>query len=55
MKTIVVPIPDALKAKLDELRAQGYTINGYVRAMLERELAHQLKAGRSRKGRRTQR
>lgn len=39
MKTIVVPVSDRLKEKLDALRARGYTINGYVRAVLERELA----------------
>jgi hypothetical protein len=39
MKTIVVPIPDPIKAKLDAMRAKGYTINGYVRGLLERALA----------------
>jgi hypothetical protein len=39
MKTIVINIPDPLKAKLDILRTQGYTINGYVCAVLARELA----------------
>ncbi len=39
MKTIVIPISDPLKAKLDALRSKGYTQNGYVRAVLERALA----------------
>ncbi len=52
MKTIVISLPDPLKAKLDALRAQGYTLNGYVRAVLERELAATPTARRSRKGRR---
>ncbi len=38
MKTIVIRIPDEVKVKLDGLRTQGYTLNGYVRAILEREL-----------------
>ena len=39
MKTIVVPLPDTLKDKLDIMRARGYTINGFVRAVLTRALA----------------
>jgi hypothetical protein len=39
MKTIVIHIPDPLKTKLDVLRTQGYTINGYVCAVLGRALA----------------
>jgi plasmid stability protein len=35
MKTIVVPLPDHLKQKLDHLRAKrGYSINAYVRSVL---------------------
>lgn len=52
MKTIVISLPDPLKAKLDALRVQGYTLNGYVRAVLERELADTPIARRPRKGRR---
>ncbi|MEQ1845374.1 MAG: hypothetical protein ABL983_07330 [Nitrospira sp.] len=52
MKTIVISLPDPLKAKLDALRAQGYTLNGYVRAVLERELADTPTTRRARKGRR---
>lgn len=39
MKTIVVPLPDDLKRKLDMKRAEGYTLNGYVRAVLAAALA----------------
>lgn len=52
MKSILLTIPDPLKAKLDALRAQGYTLNGYVRAVLERELANAPTARRPRKRRR---
>ena len=48
MKTIVVPVPDALKAKLDAKRQEGFTINGYVRAVLARALA-EVKVPRRRK------
>ena len=36
---IVVPISADLKARLDVKRAQGYTINGFVRAALAEALA----------------
>ena len=39
MKRIVVSLPEPLKAKLDALRGQGYSVAGYVRAVLERELS----------------
>ncbi len=38
MERLMVQIPKPLKAKLDALRAQGYTASGYIRAVLEREL-----------------
>ena len=38
MKTIVIRLPDPLKAKLDALRAQGYTLNGYIRHVVEADL-----------------
>ena len=38
MKTIVVPLPDNLKAKLDSKRAEGYTLNGFVRRVLAEAL-----------------
>lgn len=36
---IVIQLPSDLKAQLDELKQQGYTTSGFIRAMLERELA----------------
>ncbi len=38
MERLMIQIPKPLKAKLDALRAQGYTAAGYIRAVLEREL-----------------
>ena len=38
MKTIVVPVPNETKAKLDEMRKKGYTITGYVRQALAEAL-----------------
>ena len=36
---IVIQLPVDLKAQLDGLKQQGYTTSGFIRAMLERELA----------------
>ncbi len=38
MERVVIQLPSSLKAKLDALRAQGYTAAGYIRSLLEREL-----------------
>ncbi len=38
MERLMIQLPTPLKAKLDALRAQGYTASGYIRALLEREL-----------------
>ncbi|HXF92280.1 MAG TPA: hypothetical protein VNK46_05955 [Nitrospiraceae bacterium] len=35
---IVIQLPVELKRQLDELKRQGYTTSGFIRAMLEREL-----------------
>jgi hypothetical protein len=35
---VLIQLPVSLKAQLDALRTQGYTINGYIRSLLEREL-----------------
>lgn len=35
---VLIQLPATLKAQLDTLRSQGYTINGYIRSLLEREL-----------------
>ena len=34
---IVIQLPQELKLKLDELKLQGYTASGFIRAVLERE------------------
>jgi hypothetical protein len=39
MKAIVISVPDDMKAKLDALRTQGYTLNGYIRGVLTQALA----------------
>ena len=39
MERLMIQIPTTLKAKLDALRSQGYTASGFIRALLERELA----------------
>ena len=36
---IVIQLPIELKEQLDALKQQGYTTSGFIRAMLERELA----------------
>ncbi|HSA64296.1 MAG TPA: hypothetical protein VLA67_00035 [Nitrospiraceae bacterium] len=36
---IVIQLPTDLKTRLDGLKQQGYTTSGFIRAMLERELA----------------
>ena len=36
---IVIQLPTDLKTRLDDLKQQGYTTSGFIRAMLERELA----------------
>lgn len=38
MARIVIQLPVPLKAKVDALRAKGYTASGYIRSLLEREL-----------------
>ena len=38
MERVLIQLPTALKAQLDELRTQGYTASGFIRALLEREL-----------------
>lgn len=39
MERILIQLPKGLKAKLDALKQQGYTVSGYIRALLERELS----------------
>ena len=38
MERVLIQLPTDLKAKLDGLRGQGFTISGFIRALLEREL-----------------
>ncbi len=35
---ILIQLPVSLKAQLDALRGKGFTISGYIRSLLEREL-----------------
>ncbi len=35
---ILIRVPGAVKQQLDALRTQGYTINGYIRSLIERDL-----------------
>jgi metal-responsive CopG/Arc/MetJ family transcriptional regulator len=36
---IVIQLPVNLKTQLDNLKQQGYTASGFIRAMLEQEFA----------------
>ncbi len=38
MERLLIQVPPVIKQRLDELRTQGYTASGYIRALLEREL-----------------
>ena len=38
MVRILIQIPQPLKARLDALRGQGYTLTGYIRCLIERDL-----------------
>ena len=38
MERVLIQLPTDLKAQLDLLRTKGFTISGFVRALLEREL-----------------
>lgn len=52
MKQLLIHLPDALKAKLDAKKSEGYTASGYIRALLEREFEkHPPAAKGSQKGR----
>mgnify|MGYP001221643617 FL=1 len=35
---VLIQIPATVKQQLDGLRSQGYTINGYIRSLIERDL-----------------
>ncbi len=49
MERVVIQLPAKLKAKLDSLRARGYTAAGYVRNVLEQHFKQA--QGTDRKGR----
>ena len=49
---LLISLPESMKQQLDALRAEGYTVSGYVRAVLERELADTQTSRRPRKRRR---
>ena len=46
MERVMIQLPKSLKDKLDSLRRQGTTASGYIRNLLERELATSGKKGR---------
>jgi hypothetical protein len=37
VKQLLIHLPEALKAKLDAKRTEGYTASGFIRALLEKE------------------
>ena len=39
MKSILIRVPDPIKVLLDAKRAEGYSLNGFINAVLEHELA----------------
>ena len=39
MVKMLIQVPQPIKAKLDAMRNQGYTASGFIRALLEREVA----------------
>jgi hypothetical protein len=41
MKAILLRVPDPLKHRLDDLRSEGYTLQGYIINLLWRELGHE--------------
>ncbi len=36
---VIIQLPEQIKAKLDALKAEGYTASGYIRSLLERSSA----------------
>ena len=55
MKDILLTVPDSIKAKLDQKRREGYSMTGFLNALLARELADKPTARRLRKGGRVER
>ena len=48
---LLIQLPPVLMQKLNELRTQGYTASGYIRALLERELNQSVSTVTKRRGR----
>jgi len=40
MQRVLIQLPTEMKAQLDALKAQGFTISGFIRALVEKELSH---------------
>ena len=45
MERVLIQLPKPLKRKLDALKAQGYSVSGFVRALLEKEFRKTTKKG----------
>ena len=45
MTKVLIHLPVGMKHQLDALKAQGFTISGYIRAVLEKELNSPKKKG----------
>lgn len=49
MPTILIRVSDPMKAQLDRLRTQGYTLNGYIQNAIKKALATEPKRKHPRK------
>ena len=38
MERVLIQVPKDIKNKLDGLRGKGYTVSGYIRTLLEKDL-----------------
>ena len=45
MTTVLIHLPVEMKRQLDALRSKGFTISGYIRHLLEKELNSPNKKG----------
>jgi hypothetical protein len=46
MTKMLVHFPEELKQRLDAKRSQGYSLSGYVRSLLERDLTPSASKGK---------
>jgi metal-responsive CopG/Arc/MetJ family transcriptional regulator len=46
MQRLNIQLPAPLKARLDRLRAQGYTASGFIRHVLEQHFSTKTRKGR---------